>query len=378
MNQLPIEMTCEIISRLSSVKEKVRCKTLSKYWRDAAICSLSRQKCLSFHEEHGYLSSISYWIKCWDKDCHVFNEDSRLDIKMFAKNEFRRKFFSEFCYFKVIRFPEDQKFTRVWKYYLTEGPYQHLQCLQIYYLDFSVNLPNLRHLSCQGLTIEALDSIINNSPHLTQLTIDIYGVLQRKNQSTENFSDVLSRLPLGLEYLNIKCFETDVFAVLSSPAMATIKCLYFDRVLWSETGSFDKLEFRPSPHLEIFGINGMFSRNRRCSNIMLDYLRVANNIKKVELNTSWLSVKNKMTLLKKWSDMTMIKLGMMDQETKLDELIDIILRNNRNTLDALDLGDFCSLERESWKKLGNFPGLTRLRCFSTQVSFTVFEKQKLI
>ena len=379
MNQLPIEVASEIISRLSSVKEKVRCKTLSKYWKDAAIGALSRQACLSFGETRGFLDYMLHWVKCWDRESHVFNEDSKLNIKVIRSNRFRRKFFSEFCCLKIIRFPQDQSFTRVWKYYLTEGPHQHVQCLQVFYLEFPVNLPNLRHLSCEGLTVEVLNSIINNSPHLTQLTLNVYRRIERKNQATENFSDVLSRLPLGLQYLRMKCFETDVFAVLSSPAMTTIKCLYFDKVWRSETGSFDKLEFCPCPHLEIFGIKDEFRsiKNHKRSNTFLDYLRTAKNMKRVELSMTWLSVEDRVTLLNRWSDMTMIKLG-INENTELDELIDVILTNNRETLETLHLGVFTSVKRDSWEKLGNFSVLKRLGCYFTQVSFIISEKQELI
>ena len=293
MNQLPIEVTTEIISRLSTIKEKVRCKTLSKYCKDAAVAALSRQQCLSFSRADDFWNFIPYRIKCRDRA-------SRLNIEMFGNNRFRRKFFSELCCLKVIRFPVDRKWTCVWRYYLTEGPYQHLQYLQVYLLEFPVNLPNLRHLSCIGTTIEALDSIINNSPHLTQLAINVYQLTfnRRKKKPTENLCDVLSRLPLGLESLRITCYETDVFAVLSSPAMSTIKYLYFDSIQIKEAWSLKELKFHPSPNLEIFGINGMFSENRRYSNTLFNYLTTANNMKRVELNTTWLSVEDRDTLFK--------------------------------------------------------------------------------
>ena len=293
MNELPIVVTSEVISRLSSVKEKVRCKTLSKYWRDAALAAFSRQECLSFERADDYLNLMPYWIKCRDRK-------SQLNIEILTNNRFRRKFFSEFCYLKVIRFPHDfsKRFTCVWRYYLTEGPHQHLQYLQICQLEFPVNLPNLRHLSCSELTVEALNSVIDNSSHLTQLIVGVDQLTsnRRKSKGAGNFYDVLSRLPLGLESLRIRCNETDVFAVLSSPAMTTIKYLYFDDVWTKEDGSFDKLKFRRSPHLQIFGINGMFSENRRCSSTLLDYLRTAKNLKRVALNTTWLSVEDKDTL----------------------------------------------------------------------------------
>ena len=381
MNQLPIEVTSEIISRLSSVKEKVLCKTLCKYWKDAAVAAFSRQECLSFQNANGYTNYMPHWEKCWGRESHVFNKRSQLNIKLMDSNRFRRKFFSEFCRLKVIRFPEDENFTSVWKYYLTEGPYEHLQCLLIYHLEFPVNLPNLRHFSCDDLTTEVLNSIIINSPHLTQLTIDISQQLtfiRRKKKTTEDFSDVMSRLPLGLKYLRIICCETDVFAVLSSPAMTTIQYLYFDKILKKGTGSFDKLTFCPSPNLETFGINGTFSEDRKCSNTLLHYLKRADNVKKVELSTTWLSVEDKVTLLKKWSEMTMIKLGMMGKKTGLDELIDVIFTNHCETLDTLDLGDSSSLNRDSWEKLGNFGALRSLICFDSQVKFMIFERQKLI
>ena len=374
MNQLPVEVTTEIISRLSSVKEKVRCKTLSKYWKDAALAALSRQECLSFDKGRIFTYYMSYWVKCWDRESHVLNEKSQLNIEVIDSNRFRRKFFSEFCCLKVIRFPIDKNFTRVWKYYLTEGPYQHLECLQIYRLEFPVNLPKLRHFSCEALTVEVLDSIINNSPHLTQLKINVYQLTQRNMNVAENFCDVLSRLPLGLKYLTINCYETDIFAVLSSPAMTTIKYLCFDSVWRKKIQSFNKLKFRPSPDLEIFGINGMSSEDRRCSNILCDYLRTAKNVKKVELETIWLSVEDRVTLFKRWSDMTMIKLEMMGKTPALDELIDVILRNNRETLDILYLGD-SSVDRDLLEKLGNFPVLKKLVCLDRQVSFTISEKQ---
>ena len=295
MNQLPIEITSEIVFRLPNIQAKIRCKTLSKYWKEAALAALSRQECLCFERADDYLNLMPYWIKCRDRK-------SQLKIEMFANNRFRRNFFSEFCYLKVIRFPQDfaKKFTCVWRYYLTGGPHQQLEYLQIYQLEFSVNLPNLRHLSCHGLTVEALQSIINNSPHLTQLILGVYQLTSNRGKSkrVENFYDVLSRLPLGLESLRIRCNETDVFAVLSSPAMTTIKYLYFDDVWTKEAGSFDKLKFRCSPHLQIFGINGRFSENRRYSNTLFNYLTTAKNIKRVELNTTWLSEKDRDTLFK--------------------------------------------------------------------------------
>ena len=381
MNQLPIEVTSEIISRLSSVKEKVRCKTLSKCWKDAAIAAFSRQECLSFESANGFTNDMPHWEKCWDRESHALKKESQLNIEVIDSNRFRRKFFSEFCCLKVIHFPEDQKFTRVWKYYLTEGPYQHLQCLLIYHLEFPVNLPNLRHLSCDDLTAEALNSIINNSPHLTQLIIDVdqqLTFIRRKKKTTEDFSGVLSRLPLGLKYLRIKCCGTDVFAVLSSPAMTTIEYLYFDKILRKGTGSFDKLTFCPSPNLETFGINGMFCEDHRCSNTLLHYLRTATNMKKVELETTWLSVEHRVTLFNRWSGMTIIKLGMMGKETGLDKLIDVIFANNHETLHTLDLGDSSSLDQDSWGKLGNFEALRGLICFDSQVKFIIFERQKLI
>ena len=377
MNQLPVEVTTKIISRLSSVKEKVLCKTLCKYWKDAALAALSRQECLSFDKGRIFTYYMSYWVKCWDRESHVLNEKSQLNIEVIDSNRFRRKFFSEFCCLKVIRFPIDKNLTRIWKYYLTEGPHQHLQCLQIYRLEFPVNLPNLQHLSCEALTVEVLDSIINNSPHLTQLRINVYQLTQRKKIVTDDFCDVLSRLPLGLKYLTINCDEMNIFAVLSSPAMATIKYLCFNRVCSKEIESFNKLTFRPSPNLETFGINGFFSDDRRCSNTLLHYLRTAKNIKKVELSTTWLSVEDRVTLFNRWSDMTMIKLEMMGEAPVLDELIDVILRNNRETLGTLYLGDF-SVDRDLMKKLGNFAVLKKLVCLDRQVSFTIFEKQELI
>ena len=379
MNQLPVVVTSKIISRLSSVKEKVRCKTLSKCWKDAAVCALSLQECLSFDESTSYKAGyIPRWIKCWDTESHVCNNKSQLNIKVISSERFRRKFFSEFCCLKVIRFPENENFTPVWKYYLTEGSYQHLECLEIYHLEFPVNLPNLRHFLCEGLTVEALNSIINNSPHLTQLIIVVYQLTKQERKPTEDFSDALSRLPLGLEYLRINCYETDVFAVLSSPAMTTIKCLCFDKVAHKETGSFKKLQFRPSPKLEIFGFNSGRSENRRYSNTLLDYLRTAKNMKEVELDTSWLSIEDRVILFNEWSSMTRIILGSMDETTALDELIDVILKNNRDTLDKLALIDFCFLNRDSWEKLGNFPLLKKLVCYDTHVSFIIFEKQEVI
>ena len=363
---------------MSSVQEKVRCKTLSKCWKDAAIVALSRHECLSFGEKDGYIYYMPHRIKCWGKESHTFDEEFQLNIKVMDSYQLRRKFFSEFRCLKVIIFPPDRKFTRVWKYYLTKGPHQHLECLQIYHLELLVNLPNLRHLSCKGLTVEALNSIINNSPHLTQLTIDVNRVAGQKNKSIENFSDVLGRLPLGLEYLKMKCSDTDVFAVLSSPAMKTIKCLYFDGDPCSATTSFDKLECCASPTLEIFGINGIFRFNHKCSNTLLDYLRTAKNMKKVELDTTWLFIKDRITLLKSWSHMTIIKLRSIFEETGMDELINVILTNNRDTLNALYLYVVGSLNRDSWEKLGNFPVLKRLICLDRQVSVIIFEKQRLI
>lgn len=311
--------------------------------------------------------STCYWMNCCNHEKHSFDSGSCLLIDALGSNRFRRKFFADVCRLKVLRFPEDDDYTRVWKYYLTEGPCQQLQCLQMYYLHFPLNLANLRHFSCYSLTVEVLKSIISNSPRLTHLAIDVvpksqsYRIVRHRYRYPENFTNVLSRLPLGLQYLKIRGNESDVSAVLSSPAMTTIRCLYFDQIQPSELYFSDHLKFRTAPQLETFGINGTFSEagGTIYKNTLIDCLKTAVNLKRVELDSNWLTVADKIHLLSCWSGMTIINLGYMQNKTGHDQLLDMILANNRETLDTFET-DNCSFGRDSWEKLGNFTRLRRL------------------
>lgn len=233
MDGLVEEVLIVIISKLK-LRQKFVVKVVCRYWYDVVISDLQKQEIVSF-------GSLDQDIKCLGKSHNVPRHPSsfRLPMTSVTSRLYQRVTLEHLTRIKITRLGSSASWLL---HYFMNLPYQPLECLEMSYLDFEVNLPNLKHFSCHGISSKALESVLT-SPSLTHLNLNLRiarSSRSRKRKSynrglnpyrQQDYYDVFSRLPYGLEYLKV-CGSSSLFnAVLSSPAMSTLKTICCEKIL---------------------------------------------------------------------------------------------------------------------------------------------------
>ena len=217
VDKIPIEILAYILTFLS-IQDKFTVKTVSKKWNVASFMALREQDAICIEDSNEYLESCS-------SESHMTGSSRGNNIPLMAVEfaEERKRFFSQMLNLKVFHLRTKHPRLRIVKYYLTSPLASKLECLQLTSLPFTVCLPNLRHFHALSLQRSSLESILNGSPRLTTLRVD----LRVGSRITTDYFDLLLKLPKGLEVVEITSKTCDLLAIISSPAMATLKALKF-------------------------------------------------------------------------------------------------------------------------------------------------------
>ena len=364
IDRLPVEMLAYVISFLS-IHEKCTVKRVCKTWKQASEMALLEQTSLCIEDQRSartqpcsMSSHASGYI--------LGNSLNHLALKYVGQ---RRLFFDKVKNLKVFHLRTMCPRVLIAKHILTTPIGQHLVCLEIATLEFAVNLPNLKHFKSDLVNITSLQSVLENSPKLTELRVD----LRKRNSAsvTSDYFDLLLKLPLGLRHVKVTGQRCDLLAIISSSAIPSLESLIFDEAqsIYS-TSNVISADPRISPKmplkLKVFSVAIDLSTDYILLSMIKRFMRTCVNIEEVGL-LGTLAPEDCEDIFVGKKKLTKVQiLGLVNDN--LDNLIKSICQSNQTSLGYLELG-FITITEDTLINLTEAKRLHTFKFLGRRVSF---------